>query len=71
MKYPRRKDIEEHKDVLWTSLVQYFLGLVPFQNVVQSLKALMGDAALWVNNNHKPVDLEKVKDLIASLKVSE
>jgi hypothetical protein len=64
-KYPRDKDIREHKDRFFTSLVQYFSGLVPIENVEISLRSLMGDASLWVHCNHKELDLEEVKKIIA------
>jgi len=52
-------------------MVQYFSGYVPLDNVGARVRELMGDAALWVNNNHKELDLEKVKKQIATLTLKE
>lgn len=49
--------------------VQYFAGLVPLSNVNQSFKALLGDAVLWVHNNHKELDMELMKKKIVNLEV--
>lgn len=69
--YPQASDIKEHKDRLWTTLLQYYKGLVPIESVEQKVRSLMGDAALWIKNNSppalKPLDLEKVKKEITSL----
>jgi hypothetical protein len=70
-KYPRNKDIKEHKDAVFTSMVQYFGGYVPLQNIEMTIRSLMGDAALWVHNNHKELDLENIKKQIAGLTFRE
>lgn len=70
MKYPRDSDIKEHKDRVWTSMVQYVSGYIPLQNVETIFKSLLGDAILWVNNNHKKLDIEKMKELIVNIKIT-
>ena len=73
-KYPQDKDIKEHKDRFWTTLLQYYKGLVPIESVEQKLRSLMGDATLWIKNNSPPLtplNLEKIKKEIASLKLSQ
>jgi len=69
MKYPRKSDIKEHKDRIWTAMLQYAGGYVPIENVSSVIRSLMGDAVLWVHNNHKELDLEDWKDKIASMKL--
>lgn len=51
-------------------MLQYFAGLVPFDNVAICVRSMMGDAVLWINREHKELDLEKMKKVIASLKVT-
>jgi hypothetical protein len=60
MSYPEDKDIKEHKDILFSRLLQYFKGVVPLGSVDDALRALAGDAALWVHNSEK-LDLDKVR----------
>lgn len=72
MSYPDDKAIKEHKDHLWSALLQYYAGVQTFQNVEANFKSLMCDAALWVINNgvlQKP-SIERVKRDIANLKMS-
>jgi len=79
VKYPRKSDVQEHKDRLWTALLQYCSGLVPLYNVTSTLRQLMGDAVLWVHNNsdvvntetgvHSKIDLDEMKRMIGSLRV--
>lgn len=70
-KYPTDKAIRDHKDRLWTAILQHFSGLVPLSNVEMTLRSLMGDGALWVHNNHKTLDMEKVKKKLASLRLTD
>lgn len=70
MSYPESKDIERHKKSLWTSLIQHFSGYVPMESVETALRSLMGDAALWVHNNHKKLDIDKVKQTIAQTAIT-
>ena len=69
-KYPQKREIELHKKEMWTTLVQFFSELVPRENIEGSLRKLMGDAALWVNNNYKKIDLERVKVQIGTLQIN-
>ena len=51
-------------------MLQYFGGYVPIDSVETDLRALMGDAILWIHREHKELDLEEMKKIIASLKVT-
>ena len=69
-KYPSFSDIDEHKDKLWGSLVQYYMGVIPFENVENNLRCLLGVAALYTHNNLRKIDLEKAKRDIAITRVT-
>lgn len=70
-KYPTDKDVQTHKDGLWTAILQHFSGLVPMEHVETALRSLMGDGVLWVHNNHKGLDMEAVKKKLMSLRLTE
>jgi hypothetical protein len=69
-KYPRPIDVKEHKDKLWQMLLLYFSGVVTVRDVENALRCLMGDAALWTNDNHKELNLEQIKILIGLTRLS-
>jgi hypothetical protein len=68
-KYPTQNAIKEHKDQLWSTLLQYYIGAVPFYNVENSIRKLMGDAALYVHNNHKKLDMKKITEELYNLTI--
>lgn len=49
--YPRKSDIEQHKNELFTALIQKEAGYQTEEWVQSRLEVLRGDAKLWVMNN--------------------
>ena len=69
--YPREEDIKEHKDRLFTAMIQYFSGYTTLDLVSAAFSALFGDAALWVKNNmiDNKLDMDFIKRVISEVKV--
>lgn len=69
MSYPTEQIAREHREQLWSSMLQYYHGVVPIENVENQLRGLMGDAALHIHNDFKELDLDKVRTEIGNIRI--
>jgi hypothetical protein len=78
--YPTKFDIQNHKDNLWKIFISKFkdstmdnkTGMTT-DDITNALRAMAGDAALWVYNNEnksKTLDMAKIGKFILTIKVT-